>query len=89
LMELTANAINIELFCYVLTRNFDEFAAVREEVLLSTMNLVEDSGVNLASTTQKFYLSPDPASPKSNDDGIESAARKPQPVVEKNLRKDA
>jgi hypothetical protein len=50
---------------------------------------VEDSGVNLASTTQKFYLSPDPASPKSNDDGIESAARKPQPVVEKNLRKDA
>jgi MscS family membrane protein len=89
LMELTANAINIELFCYVLTRNFDEFAAVREEVLLSIMNLVEDSGVNLASTTQKFYLSPDPASPKSNDDGIESAARKPQPVVEKNLRKDA
>jgi MscS family membrane protein len=89
LMEITANAINIELFSYVLTKTFDEFAAVREEVLLRIMNLVEDSGVNLASTTQKFYLSPDPASPKSNGDGIESPARNPQAIGGKNLRKDS
>jgi MscS family membrane protein len=88
LVELTATAINVELFCYILTKDFDEFAAVREEVLLRIMNLVEDSGVNLASTTQKFYLSPDPAAP-SNGDGSEPAARNPQAMGTKNLRKDS
>ncbi|MGB7600868.1 MAG: mechanosensitive ion channel family protein, partial [Candidatus Sulfotelmatobacter sp.] len=64
LTELTASALNVELFCYVMTREFNEFAAVREELLLSIMNLVEDSGTSLASSSQTLYLSPDPASPK-------------------------
>jgi MscS family membrane protein len=64
LSELTASALNVELFCYVLTREYNEFAAVREEVLLNIMNLVEDSGASLASSSQTLYLSPDPASPK-------------------------
>ncbi|MGC2259726.1 MAG: mechanosensitive ion channel domain-containing protein [Candidatus Sulfotelmatobacter sp.] len=64
LTELTASALNVELFCYVMTREYNEFAAVREELLLSIMNLVEDSGTSLASSSQTLYLSPDPASPK-------------------------
>lgn len=64
LTELTSSAINVELFCYVMTRDFNEFAAVREELLLRIMNLVEDSGTSLASSSQTLYLSPDPASPK-------------------------
>lgn len=31
LTEVTSSAINVELFCYVLTRNFDEFATAREK----------------------------------------------------------
>jgi MscS family membrane protein len=64
LTELTASALNVELFCYVMTREYNEFAAVREELLLSIMNLVEDSGTSLASASQTLYLSPDPAAPK-------------------------
>ncbi|MFZ0296063.1 MAG: mechanosensitive ion channel family protein [Candidatus Sulfotelmatobacter sp.] len=64
LIELTPSALNVELFCYVMTREYNEFAAVREEVLLNIMNLVEDSGASLASSSQTLYLSPDPASPK-------------------------
>ena len=64
LTELTASALNAELFCYVMTRDFNEFAAVREELLLSIMNLVEDSGTSLATSSQTLYLSPDPTSPK-------------------------
>jgi MscS family membrane protein len=89
LMELTASAINVELFCYVLTKNFDEFAAVREEVLLRIMNLVEDSGVNLASTTPKIYLSPNPVSPVHTSDKVETTVRDPQSVPAKNVRKDS
>jgi MscS family membrane protein len=64
LTELTASALNAELFCYVMTRDYNEFAAVREELLLSIMNLVEDSGTSLATSSQTLYLSPDPKSPK-------------------------
>jgi MscS family membrane protein len=63
LTELTPSSINIELVCYILTQDFNEFAAVREEVLLQIMNLVEDSGTSLASSSQTLYLSPDPTSP--------------------------
>jgi MscS family membrane protein len=64
LTELTASALNAELFCYVMTRDYNEFAAVREELLLNIMNLVEDSGTSLASASQTLYLSPDPTSQK-------------------------
>jgi len=59
LVELGSSALSVELACYVLTREFDEFAAVREGVLLQIMNLVEDSGAKLASPSQTLYLNQD------------------------------
>ena len=59
LVELASSAINVELLCYVLTRDFDEFAGVREELLLHIMNFVEESGTTLASPTQTLYLAGD------------------------------
>jgi MscS family membrane protein len=56
LIELAPSAINVELVCYVLTLNFDEFAAIREDLLLRIMNLVEDSGTSLATASQTLYL---------------------------------
>ncbi len=64
LVEITTSSLNVELLCYVLTRDFNEFAAVREAVLLQIMGLVEDSGASLASGSQTLYLSQDPASAK-------------------------
>ena len=57
LVELGSSALNVELVCYVMTRDYNEFAAVREELLLQIMNLVEDSGTSLASPSQTLYLS--------------------------------
>ncbi len=68
LTELTSSALNVELVCYVLTRDFDEFAAIREDLLLRIMNFVEDSGTSLASPSQTLYLSGDPASKKDKID---------------------
>ena len=64
LIELGATALNVELVCYILTRDFDEFAGVREDVLLHIMNLVEDSGASLASPSQTLYLSQDSGADK-------------------------
>jgi MscS family membrane protein len=65
LVELGSSALNVELVCYVMTRDYNEFAAVREELLLQIMNLVEDSGTSLASPSQTLYLSQDRASDKA------------------------
>ncbi len=64
LIELASSALNVELFCYVLTRDFNEFAAVREDVLMQIMNLVEDSGTSLASPSQTLYLNQDSGADK-------------------------
>jgi MscS family membrane protein len=88
LTELAASSINVELLCYVLTRDFDEFAAVREDLLLRIMNFVEDSGTSLASPSQTLYLSGDAESGK---DKIKAAAKNvssQKPGDGKNARKD-
>ena len=69
LTELASASINIELVCYVLTQDFNEYAAVREELLLSIMSFVEDSGTNLASPSQTLYLK------ESDKDKINAAAK--------------
>jgi MscS family membrane protein len=68
LIELTSSALNVEMVCYVLTQDFNEFAEVREDVLLQIMNLVEDAGTSLASSSQKLFLAPDPGSPKQKSE---------------------
>ncbi len=68
LVELTAAAINVELACYVLTTNFDEFATVREDVLMRIMNLVEDSGASLASSTPTVIVRSEPEAQKEKTD---------------------
>lgn len=75
LTELAAASINVELVCYVLTRDFNEFAEVRESLLLHIMSFVEDSGTNLASPSQTLYLSGDPASKPPANSKSESAAK--------------
>jgi MscS family membrane protein len=73
LMELGSAALNVELVCYVLTREFNEFAEVREHVLLQIMQFVEDSGASLAKPSQTLYLSGDAGATKGK---IEEAVKK-------------
>jgi len=55
LIEIAA-ALNVEIFSYVLTRDFNEFAAVREELLLQIMDLIEDAGTSVALPSQTLYI---------------------------------
>ncbi len=77
LIELGSSAMNVELVCYVLTRDFNKFAEVREELLLKIMRLVEDSGASLAKPSQTLYLSRDERTAK---DETESAAGQANPA---------
>ncbi len=90
LTELTSSSTNLELVCYVLTLDFNEYAEVREDVLLRIMTFVEDSGTNLASPSQTLYLSGDPASrkEKDNDKDENEASAKQISESAKNARKN-
>jgi len=60
LTEITQASLNVELVCYILTQDFNEFAAVREDLLLHMMDAVRDSGTAFAHPTQTLYVARDP-----------------------------
>ena len=68
LTELAASSINVELVSYVMTQDFNEFAAVREDLLLRIMDLVEDAGTGFAMPSQTLYLGRDPGLEKEKAD---------------------
>ena len=53
------SALRLEIFSYVLTRDANEFAAVREDLLLRIMEIVERAGTGFAFPSQTLYLGRD------------------------------
>jgi MscS family membrane protein len=56
LVDFGERAVELELFCYVLTREAPEFLAVREELLLQVAGVVEAAGSGFAQPTQFVYM---------------------------------
>lgn len=59
LTDVAGSSLSIEIFAYVLTREYNEYAAVREDLLLRVLDVMEDSGGSLALPAQTLYLSRD------------------------------
>jgi len=59
LTDVAGTSHSIETFAYVLTRDYNEYAAVREDLLLRMMDVVEESGTALSSPTQTLLLGRD------------------------------
>ena len=53
------SALRLEISSYVLTRDATEFAAIREDLLLRIMDIVEKSGSGFALPSQTLYFSRD------------------------------
>ena len=74
LTEIAAvGSLSVEVVSYVLTVDFNEFAAIREDLLLRIMDLVDDAGASVALPSQTLYISRDSGLEK---DKAESAAKK-------------
>jgi MscS family membrane protein len=54
--ELAASSLNIEVMAWFRTVDFDEFRAIREEVLLRFLEVVERAGTSLAFPTQTVHV---------------------------------
>jgi MscS family membrane protein len=53
------SSLRIEISSYVLTRDSNEFIAIREDLLLRIMDIVENSGTGIAFPSQTLYFSRD------------------------------
>jgi MscS family membrane protein len=68
LTDITGGSLSVEIVAYILTTDFNEFAAVREDVLLRVMDVMEDSGGGLALPSQTLYLGRDAGVEKEKAD---------------------
>jgi MscS family membrane protein len=66
-----SSSLRLEIAAFVLTRDSNEFAAVREDLLLRIMNIIEKSGSGLALPSQTLYLSRDSGLDKEKTAGAE------------------
>jgi MscS family membrane protein len=60
-----AYSLDVEIFAYVLTPDFNEFCAIREDVFLRIMDVVAESGTGFAFPSQTIYT--------GKDDGLDEA----------------
>ncbi|HET9309130.1 MAG TPA: mechanosensitive ion channel family protein [Candidatus Sulfotelmatobacter sp.] len=68
LTDIAGSSLSVEVFAYILTRDFNEYAAVREDLLLRMMDVMEDTGGGLALPSQTLYLSRDAGVEKEKAD---------------------
>jgi MscS family membrane protein len=62
-----AYSLDLEIFAYVLTADYDEFLAIQEDIYLRIMDIVEQSGTGFAFPSQTTYL--------TRDHGLDGARR--------------
>lgn len=63
--------LNIEMFSYILTHDFAEFTAIREDILLRLMTIVENAGTRFAFPSETVYLGRDPGIDKAKAEQAE------------------
>jgi MscS family membrane protein len=75
------SALTLEIFAYVLTRDFNEFLAIREDILLRLMDIIDAAGTGFAFPSQTVYLGRDTGLDKEK---AERVARQVQKWRESN-----
>ena len=87
LLKLGENAIEMEIYAYILTREYREFLAVQEDLILQAMDVLENSGAAVAvpgqttMVTRDSWIDPQKAAAaqkamdKSRDPGVPGIQR--------------
>jgi MscS family membrane protein len=70
-----AYSLDLEIFCYVETADWAEFLAIREDLLLRIMEIVESTGSGFAFPSQTLYLGGDDGLDESRSRAAEAQVR--------------
>jgi len=58
-VEFAASSLNLEVFAYATTRDWEEFLGIREDLFLRIMDIVKQSGTAFAIPSQNVYFGRD------------------------------
>ena len=75
LVAVGPSSIDMEIFAFIATREHDQFLAIRRQLFLRILQLVEEAGTSLAPPAQTTYLGGTDAAPS----GLIEAARQQDP----------
>jgi MscS family membrane protein len=70
------NGLSLEIFSYVLTQDFTEFTAIREDLLLRIMEIIEKSGSAFGVPANTVYLNRDPGLDKEKTAAAEQQVQR-------------
>lgn len=62
-LSIGPHSLDVEIFSYVMTPDYDEFLIVQEELLIRILQVIAEEGTGLAVPTQLTVLSRDPLRP--------------------------
>ncbi len=71
-----AYSLDVEIFAYARTAEFDEFLRIREDVFLRVMDVVAASGTGFAFPSQTVYGAPDPGLDEQQREAAETQVRR-------------
>jgi MscS family membrane protein len=71
-----AYSLDIEIFAYILTTDYNEFLAIQEDLLLRIMDIVAASGTGFAFPSQTVYRAPDSGVDREKTGAAEAAVRR-------------
>jgi MscS family membrane protein len=72
---LGASSLDIEVFAYVMTKDWGEFLGIREDILLRVMEIVGQSGSALALPSQTLYLGRDRGTDENKTHAAEASVQ--------------
>jgi MscS family membrane protein len=67
LFRFGPSSLDIELFAYVVTKDWGRFLEIQEELLMSVMGIVEGAGAAIAFPTQTLHIAADQRQPGEKD----------------------
>lgn len=69
------SSLDVEVYAYVMTRDWAEFLGIREDILLRVMEIVDDSGASVAFPSRTLYLGRDHAADDAKVRAAEAGVR--------------
>jgi MscS family membrane protein len=74
--ELANSSLNVEIFSYLLTTDQGEFTAIREDLLLRIMEIVDKAGTGFAFPSRTMYVTRDPGLDKEKSESAVETVKK-------------
>lgn len=88
-LNFGASSLDVEVFAYILARDWDQFLEIQEGLLLRIMGCVEAVGTQIALPSQTIFIAPTSAATLAGGEGLLTAPDQDRKISERPAAKSA